>query len=106
MPAYLQNIMNGAVEEFSAWGEAFDLQIVRNRGDEHWSLFTSRPAEIEPQSTAPFIIKGTEGPGIGTYERQAHCEREIGRQQMAALGTTLGRIEGADDITQFLQAAE
>ena len=78
-PAYLQNLMTGAVEEFASWGEAFDAQIRRNKR-EHWSLSMSRPEPFEPKSTEPFIITPISGPGIGSYERAAHCAAEIGRQ--------------------------
>lgn len=103
--AYLQNIMTGAVEEFASWGEAFDAQVRRNVR-EHWTLSMGRPADIAPQSTAPFIIEAIEGPGIGSYERAAHCAAEIGRQQLARLDASLGEIADRTDITRFLQAAE
>lgn len=80
MAHFLQNIMTGAVEEFSTWGEAFDEQVRRNVR-EHWSLFTSRPADIAPQSNEPFVVEAIEGPGIGTFERMDICAAEIGRQQ-------------------------
>ena len=105
MAHFLQNIMTGAVEEFSTWGEAFDEQVRRNVR-EHWSLFTSRPADIDPQSNEPFVVDAIEGPGISTFERMDIIEREIGRQKLAQLDASLSAIAGADDITRFLNAAE
>jgi hypothetical protein len=60
---------------------------------------------LTPEPTAYLVSTPTEL-GLGTYERQAHCDREIGRQRMAALDATLARIVGANDISRFLQAAE
>lgn len=103
---FLQNIMTGETTEFPSFDEAFDFQIARNRGDEHWSLYQARPEPIAPMSAAPFVMEAIEGPGIGTFERMDIIQREIGRQQLAALDVSLSEIASRSDITQFLEAAE
>ncbi len=75
-PAYLQNSMTGAIDEFASWGEAFDTMIRRNKR-EHWSLSMSRPEPFEPRVFETVVIPPISGPGIGSYERAAHCERYL-----------------------------
>jgi len=105
MATYLQNIMTGAVDEFSTWGEAFDEQVRRNVR-EHWSLFTSRPEAFEPPVVIDMSDYVEPADIKGSFDRQSHWNGEYARRKAAVLGATLARIEGADDITRFLNAAE
>lgn len=63
---------------------------------------------IEGLTPAPefYVVRPIPGPGIGSYERAAHCASEIGRQRMEALDATLARIKASNDIRQFIDAAE
>lgn len=107
---FLQNIMTGAVEEFTSYDEADAFRTIRNRGDEHWSMSLTRPGPIEPPVIIDMSDYVTPSHISGSFDRQAHWTGEYARREAEArsnaLDATLTRIAASDDISQFLQAAE